>query len=153
MKVRCLRNCGKYGPLVLPYVYGESMSDLNFISSHEWYSIDSEPELSGYSLTISSEYTVYGMLFYKNELRYLIADDDNMPGFFPADLFEITERYVLLDWEMNVFTIDSEKLYVIGYTELVSNYSQLRDLIDGDSCAVRDFLEYKESLETWRRLE
>lgn len=103
-------------------------------------------------MSVSREYTVYGMLFYKNELRYLIADD-NMPGFFPAELFEITERYILFDWELNEFTIDSEKLYVMGYTELISSYPRLRDLIDRDGCAVRDFCEYKESLETWSRLE
>lgn len=144
MKIKCLRTCGKYEPLILPYVYGKSISDQNFIVSHEWYTIDSE--VSGYSLTTSFEYIVYGMLFYRNELRYLIANNNNIPGFFPAELFEIAENYMQPDWEMNVFKLDSDRLFVIGYPDLLSDYSKLRDLIDGNNGAIRAFLEYKESL-------
>ena len=144
MKIKCLRSYGRYEPLVLPYVYGKSISDLNFIVSHEWHTIDSE--VSGYSLSVSIEYTVYGLLFYRNELRYLIIDNNNIPGFFPADLFEIIEGYMQFDWEVNEFRIDSDRLFVIGYAELLSDYSKIRDLIDRNSSAIRAFLEYKESL-------
>lgn len=144
MIINCIKNTENSSPIVLPYDLSHELSDMNFISSREWYSIDSR--VSGYKITLGKKYTVYGILFFKNEIRYLICDDDNVPGFFPSTLFEILENYILFDWGINSYQIEDEKILLIGYSDLIKDFEHLRDLIENTPDAVRTFLEYKNSL-------
>lgn len=144
MIINCIKNTENGSPIVLPYDLSHELSDMNFISSREWYSIDSH--VSGYKITLGKKYTVYGILFFKNEIRYLICDDDNVPGFFPSTLFEILENYILFDWGINSYQIEDEKILLIGYSDLIKDFEHLRDLIENTPDAVRTFLEYKNSL-------
>lgn len=144
MIINCVKNTENSSPIVLPYDLSHELSDMNFISSREWYSIDSN--VSGYKITLGKKYTVYGILFFKNEIRYLICNDDNVPGFFPSTLFEILENYILFDWGINSYQIEDEKILLIGYSDLIKDFEHLRDLIENTPDAVRTFLEYKNSL-------
>ena len=144
MIINCVKNTENSSPIVLPYDLSHELSDMNFISSQEWYSIDSH--VSGYKITLGKKYTVYGILFFKNEIRYLICNDDNVPGFFPSTLFEILENYILFDWGINSYQIEDEKILLIGYSDLIKDFEHLRDLIENTPDAVRTFLEYKNSL-------
>ena len=144
MIINCVKNTENSSPIVLPYDLSHELSDMNFISSREWYSIDSN--VSGYKITLGKKYTVYGILFFKNEIRYLICNDDNVPGFFPSTLFEILENYILFDWGINSYQIEDEKILLIGYSDLIKDFEHLRDLIEYTPDAVRTFLEYKNSL-------
>ena len=107
---------------------------------------NTDSHVSGYKITLGKKYTVYGILFFKNEIRYLICDDDNVPGFFPSTLFEILENYILFDWGINSYQIEDEKILLIGYSDLIKDFEHLRDLIENTPDAVRTFLEYKNSL-------
>lgn len=126
---------------MLPKDLSEKINDENFVSSSEFFTIDSD--MSGYSISIGRKYTVMGLIFFHDELRYLISDDNNIPGFFPSDLFEIIDSYILFDWEINSFQIGSRQLVVIGYTELAQNYAHLIGLIDRKKQEIQSYLNIK----------
>lgn len=62
MIINCVKNTENSSPIVLPYDLSHELSDMNFISSREWYSMDSH--VSGYKITLGKKYTVYGILFF-----------------------------------------------------------------------------------------
>lgn len=141
MTIKCIINKSNHNPIVLPKDLSEKINDENFVSSSEFFTIDSD--MSGYSISIGRKYTVMGLIFFHDELRYLISDDNNIPGFFPSDLFEIIDSYILFDWEINSFQIGSRQLVVIGYTELAQNYAHLIGLIDRKKQEIQSYLNIK----------
>lgn len=142
MIVKCIKNQCDHPLLVLPSKLGVEIDSNNAIVSSEWFTIDTT--ISGYRITEGNDYTVYGMLFYTNQIRYLIADDNNMPGFFPSTLFSISKPHIWFDWEINEYTINSAKLIILGYAKITEKYEGLIDLIDRRKNAIRNFLDYKE---------
>lgn len=146
MIVICKENQSRCAPLVLPRDINEEISDENFVVSSEWYTIDSI--ISGYSVTVSQEYRVYGVLCFNGEVRYLIFDDNNMPGFFPSSLFEIGQMNVLFDWEIKEYLVGPLALLFVGFPELCESYSNLVGLIDCQRKSIERILEYKEYTST-----
>ena len=147
MIVKCNINKCSYPPLVLPYLSTEEADIDDVVVSKDCYTIDSK--IDGYCITKGRDYIVYGILFYKDQIRYLICNDNNMPGFFPSILFRITEPYVWFDWEVNEYTIESEKMMIMGYSAITETYEDLRDLIDNKADAVDKFLDYKYKEQNW----
>ena len=147
MIVKCNVNKCSYPPLVLPYLLTDELDHETIVTSRAGYTINRD--FSGYCITEGRDYIVYGILFYKDQIRYLIADDENMPGFFPSILFRITEPYVWFDWEVNEYTVESEKMMIMGYSAITETYEDLRDLIDNKADAVGKFLDYKYKEQNW----
>lgn len=141
MIIECNENQCICDPLIIPRDPHASLSETNYVSSTEWYTIDAQ--LSGYCITKSKEYTVYGILVIKNQVRFLISDDNGVPGFFPDCLFSIKDRTLFFDWEVNLHSMDSGTILCIGYHELCRRYSSLVGIIEGDCKAIEEFLEYK----------
>ena len=145
MTVQCIRNIGNFPALVLPFDCSQEISENNFVSSSEWYTIDSN--CSGYCISLDKKYKVYGILIYDNMSRFLIQDDNNIPNFYPSQLFSLTDPS-LFDpyWEYNCILIEKKECIVIGYSDLVRDYCHLRDLIDNKPDAIKQFLHHKEKL-------
>jgi hypothetical protein len=141
MTIKCIVNKSNHDPIILPQNLSEQISDMNFVSSSEFFTVDSG--MSGYRISLGKKYTVMGLIIFNNELRYLISDDNNIPGFFPSDLFEIADPNILFDWEINLFQIENQQLFVVGYTELAQNYAHLVGLIDSKKQEVKKYLDYK----------
>ena len=80
MLVRCIKTTEKSVPLVLPRDIQLPLGEANYCSSGEHFTIDAA--VDGYSLSCKKVYPVYGLLTANGRLRYLMADDDNIPGFF-----------------------------------------------------------------------
>ena len=74
-------------PLVLSQDIRLQLGETNYCSSSEHLTVDSVVE--GYSLSREKVYPVYGLLTANDRLRYLIVDDENIPGFFPESLFQV----------------------------------------------------------------
>ena len=140
MLVICTANKGNNNPLILPINSEHQIDETNFVTSCEWYTLNSE--ISGYNITVGKKYTVIGIIMFKNEIRYLISDDNNIPGFFPSNLFRIMESYVLYEWEIRIFPIEADQRLVIGYSELTQNYNHLIGLIDNNPNDIKLFLNY-----------
>lgn len=140
MIVQCILNKGaNISPLVLPYNINQEISEYNFIATIEE---SSGGVRFGYALTKSNSYTVYGVLIFKNHIRYLVQNDDNVPAFFSSKLFTILDNTISFDWEMKIYSIEKDNLIIIGYPDIV-NYSAVRDMILKTPEAIRNFLNYK----------
>ena len=131
-------------PLVIPKNVTKPLDEKNYVASNEYYTIDST--WSGYSLKMENEYAVYGVLIYKNQIRYLIFDDNGIPGFYPSCLFDVVEGYLLFDWSINIFDIYKEKCVLLISENVVGNYDDFRDLIDNTDGAIKRLLKYRDSL-------
>lgn len=144
MVIVCRENQSTCDPLIIPRNPVDSLNESNFVVSSEWHTIDAHQ--SGYSVTKANEYTVYGILVIKNQVRFLIADDNSEPGFFPECLFSIKEHTLPLDWEINKYCVDCGTILCIGYPELCREYGSLVRILERHCSAIEDFLEYKECI-------
>ncbi len=98
-----------------------------------------------YCVTIGNEYQVFAVALFNNEVRYLIAADDNIPYFFPSALFEIGNQMLPFDWEIAEYKLCLGKIQIIGYSKLTNDYTELRNLVNCTPEAIETFLAYKES--------
>ena len=87
MLVKCTKATENAAPLVLPQDIRLPLGETNYCSSSEHFTIDSVVE--GYSLSREKVYPVYGLLTANDRLRYLIVDDENIPGFFQKVCFRL----------------------------------------------------------------
>ena len=117
MKVRCKKKSGYYQFLVIPYNLELDNEDV-----------------------ASSEGVIDG------EIRYLLQDDHGYPGFFPSSLFEVLQSGLPLDWEIAEYHFRKKTMLVIGYSNLVNQYSHLRGILLLQPNDVKIFLRTKERL-------
>ena len=148
MVVSCLNNKYDKQVLVLPTQEDKTVQFDDLIIVGGWYSIFKEQ--IGYSTTIAQQYTVYGILQYDSQLYYLIQDDDNLAVFVPHSLMKICDNAIPFDWSINSFELEKGSLFIIGYNELTISYKSMCNLINQESTAVRNFLEYKAHIEHWQ---
>ncbi len=147
MVIRCMANRGGNSPIVLPENENLPLSNFNYIVSTEGVTIDSQ--ISEYKLTIDKEYEVYGMLIYRSDLKFLIADDDNVPCFFSSELFVVVKNELPVDLNYKEYRLWGEDVQIIAYKALTETYSALTNLIKHQRNAVFDFMEYKKYLHEW----
>lgn len=149
MTVICIKQCCEESVLLLPLQKSASIEDDNF-ALLMGYTVDQE--ITEYNITIGREYTVYGFLVYKNQVRFLIQDNDGLPFFCPDALFQIQQTEVFWDWEMTSFFVEDMPLYLVGYPAMERNYSTLIDLVVKKNEAVKRFLEYKDRCKKYSAL-
>lgn len=142
MNVICMNNRDNYPPLVLPIDQKSNISDNRFVSNKEWFTVDKN--VIGYNIEIGCKYEVYGILFFTDQIRYLIQDDRGMPGFFPESLFQIETRDIFFDWKIAQYSVCTGDLFFVGFPELSDGYERLRDLVDQKNDAIFRFLQYKQ---------
>ena len=127
MKVICKSSTSSSGVLVIPRNPLIELSNNNFVASSEWYTIDAQ--LSGYSVTIGRNYAVHGVLCLNDEVRYLIFDDKQIPGFFPQSLFDVlnNERK---NWVECKYQTQQGAIYLCSCPPLTKSYSTLVEIVD-----------------------
>lgn len=141
MTVLCKKTCCNESVLLLPMRVDDSVGDDNF-ALLMGYTVDSE--ITEYHITEGTEYIVYGILVYKNQVRYLIQDNDSMPVFCPNELFCIEKSNVYWDWGIESFLVDGMPLLIIGYPAMEGSYEMLIELVKRKKDAIEKFLTYKE---------
>ena len=91
-------------------------------------------------------YPVYGILHYRDGLRYLVQNENGLPVFIPRQLFKIEEPRIPLDWQIAEYKFQEQSLLIISYDTITESYPALCDLIELRPEAVRAFLDYKDSM-------
>ena len=147
MNVKCTNNRGTYPLLVLPIDNTREIDEDNYVSSNEWYTIDSA--ISGYCLTIDKQYLVYGVMIYQNKMRFLVLNDQGNPYFMPSELFDNNEIAICWDWEESHFCVDKMDCKILTSPELISSYDDLVSLVSLDENAFRRFLDYKKYIDDY----
>lgn len=140
MTVTCIRDQGDFPILVIPHDPLRSLSEENYITSKGGATIGGN--MLQYQLTVGREYTVFSVLFFEQLVRYLVADDDNMPCFIPSDVFRIQDNSVPFDWAAANYKLKNGNLFLLGYSPLSDNYAELTSLLRQTPDAVEHFLDY-----------
>lgn len=138
------RRCNE-SVLLLPLQVDTTIDDNSF-ALLMGYTVDSE--YTEYHISKGVEYIVYGILIYRNQIRYLIQDDDGMPIFCPEELLLIQNRSVYWDWEVLSFFLEGMPLVLIGYPAMEGAYDKLIDLVERREKAIKRFLQYKDYAKT-----
>ena len=146
MTVICEKPCCNESVLLLPMQVDASIGDDNFVLLMG-YTVESE--ITEYHVTEGAEYVVYGILVYKNQIRYLVQDNDGMPVFCPDELFHIGKPNIYWDWEVISFLVDGMPLFIIGYPAMEGAYDKLIDLAVRNEDAIKQFLKYKDHSEIY----
>ena len=144
MIVKCVATKSTEKSWVIPIDPNKPLDENNYIVSNDNYTIDSR--WSGYPIKMGNEYTVYGILIFKNQIRYLIFNNFDIPGFYPSCLFDVVENYLLYDWGINIFHVNTEKYILIISEDVVNCYEHFSALVDCQGDAIKRLLDYKNSL-------
>lgn len=145
MTIICKSNTSESSPLILPRNNECNACSGDIVASSEWYTINSN--ISGYSISMGREYTVYGILYYDRQVRYLILDDYGMPGFFPSTLFQLQKRNLFFEWEIGEYSIGEQTLFIIAYPDICHSYDNLLRLVEAKSDAISNFIRNKDYID------
>lgn len=99
-----------------------------------------------FSVDIGSEYTVYGMMLWKGVIKYLIVGNHDKPSWYPAELFEVKNDNLPLEWYFD-FSISDNLEAIWGYSELVHDSEHFDMLQERDSSAIKIFLKRKQEID------
>ncbi len=146
MEAKCINNKGSYPALTIPKDATKCISNSNYVSSHEWYTIDGE--MVGYPLSVGNVYKVYAILIVNDTYRFLVFDNDNLPQFYPSELFECVETSLPIDCHFFSYKAYDSMFLLIG-PDFINNYQSFVDLIDLVPNAVSKLIEYRNFLYEW----
>lgn len=135
MKVICINNsCNQFSDKLLKQGYTRDMI-LN--------------------LEIRKEYVVYGIGLSNGELDYqLLGEGEDMPSWYPAELFKISDPLQPLEWyfadhkHIKETTID----YIWGYKELALDDTHALGLIEREKKDMEIFLKRKAEIDEFMEL-
>lgn len=142
--VICLNNVSCAEALVIPQNNSDCITNQNFIC----YTGDETmgPDLVRFSLRPGCCYPVYGILHYRDGLRYLVQNENGLPVLIPRQLFKIEGPRIPLDWQIAEYKFQEQSLLILSYDTITESYPVLCDLIELRPEAVRAFLDYKDSM-------
>jgi hypothetical protein len=89
------------------------------------------------------DYTVYGLLFHKAVLKYLIEADTGFPQWTPASLFRVADNRVPRSWVVTHRPPPDTYSVAISFPELAQSWEFLDRLARGEDAARRVFVERK----------
>ena len=98
-------------------------------------------------LKVGETYVIYGQMISKGILKYLVVGTyENMPTWYPAELFEVVNSQVHFEWYYR-YDKESEISAIWGYVELVEDKDYLYNLMEREDEAIRIFLKQKKEIE------
>ncbi|MGI2772691.1 hypothetical protein [Bacillus cytotoxicus] len=107
------------------------------------------------NLEVRKEYVVYGMSLSNGELDYqLLGENENMPSWYPAELFNVSDPLQPLEWyfadhrHIKETTID----YIWGYKELALEDSHAFGLIEREKKDMEILLKRKAEIDEFMEL-
>lgn len=100
-----------------------------------------------YPLKKGEIYVVYGQAIIEDLLYYLVLGTyQNLPNWYPAELFEIVDGSVCFDWFFR-YDIKQFPTALWGYYELIVDKDHYENLIEREPVAVKTFLKRKKEID------
>jgi uncharacterized CHY-type Zn-finger protein len=124
MKVRCV-NTG-----------GEALLAADIASGNTRSSV--------FHVTLARDYTVYGVVFCRSVLDYLVQADTGSPQWTPASLFQVvcgrvSRHWVFADWS------STEYIAAMTFAEFTESPEAFDQLVEGDDAACGMFYTLQQS--------
>ncbi len=102
-----------------------------------------------YGLELNKEYLVMGILNFKNSDNiYFLVDENGLPSWFPAQIFDISNNKIPNNWVMKInedIHIDYKNL--ISFNELCDNEFLFNQILERDDSAMNIYFNKKIELE------
>ena len=98
-----------------------------------------------FSLEIGRNYNVYSICLWEGVLKYLTIGEENLPSWYPAELFDVVDTMLPLEWYCDVKSGESLE-GIWGYKEMVLDENHYDDLLERETGAVEIFLKRKHEL-------
>jgi hypothetical protein len=99
---------------------------------------------SRFDLTVGREYAVRGICLTGRALEYLVEDDGQMPQWYPAAVFAVTDNHLPPGWRFRIFSPGSLVTAVWGYAELTDE-RHFDALSERDPNALRIFGDQRDA--------
>lgn len=101
-----------------------------------------------FPLEIGKIYIVYSICLWEGTLKFLTVGEENLPSWYPAELFDVVDKILPLEWYCDVRS--GEELEAIwGYREIVFDGNHYDGLLEREDNAVRFFLKRKKEIEEY----
>jgi len=99
-----------------------------------------------FPLEIGKNYIVYSICLWEGILKFLTIGEENLPSWYPAELFDVVDKMIPLEWYCDVKS--GENLEAIwGYREIVIDEEHYDELLEREDKAVRIFLKRKKEID------
>jgi hypothetical protein len=99
---------------------------------------------SEFHVTVGREYAVYGLLFTRGALRYLIYEDNSVPLWHPASMFAVVCDRVSRYWRLANWYDSGGYFVVVSFPEITQSPEAFDSLADGERKARRALYERKQ---------
>lgn len=103
-----------------------------------------------YDLELQKEYLVMGIMINRKELSYFV-DENGKPGFYPKELFDVTDNQLSQDWYFRPYSKNDEMYPYVqaiwGYHELVFEENHYEKIVEREEAALRLYFKRKIELE------
>jgi hypothetical protein len=93
-------------------------------------------------LTVNNEYEVYALVIYNGDLALLVVTDDGTEAIRSSWFFEIVERALPVDWQINLFNHGDKLQGLIGPEFFVRDGESYNALVECDPAALRNLADY-----------
>jgi hypothetical protein len=112
--------------------------------SQQYLSSSGDTSETKYAISINKEYPVFAMCVSKNNIQVLLVDENQMPSWFPVELFSITNPTLPAEWFFSAYTKEDAALQAIfGYEHIVKDAFHYKSLLERDETALRIFQKEK----------
>lgn len=93
-----------------------------------------------FHLTIGKVYGIFGIAVYRGVPLFLLCGDDDLPDWYPTDLFLISDPRVPKDWFAALYPGNDVGLqFLIGYERMVTDQLHYDALLERDPAALESF--------------
>ena len=102
---------------------------------------------TSFEVSLDKEYIVYGISIWRKIIFYLIYDDNQLPNWYPSEIFKISNSSIPNNWKfaINKNSDEYSVVAVLGYQELTDIDGYYVELIERDKTALEIFANVVQS--------
>jgi hypothetical protein len=101
------------------------------------------PDQTVFDLIDGKTYPVYSISLWGNDLYVLLSDENDLPNWYPIELFSVCNSRIDSDWEFSCFPNDGHLRALWGYAQMINDENHYDALLERDADAVRIFVTEK----------
>jgi hypothetical protein len=114
-------------------------SNMGSVLSANYLAIGNTPQ-SIFHVQVGREYSVFAIAVYRGAALLLLADENNLPNWYPLDLFSISEASIPSNWFSAIYQGNENGVQLLlGYEDLISDESHYNALLERDPRALEIF--------------
>jgi hypothetical protein len=106
-----------------------------------------------FNLDVGQTYMVYGISLWEDNVLYyfLIGKDENLPSWYPSELFETSDSLLPFEWYYNHLGYNETSMVtdIWGYKELALEPNHLTELIEREKESIKVFLNRKKEIDEY----